>query len=78
MGLTGIEPRGGCPAPGEKVSKQSGDRQCRNTNLKMTGTPSGKILHSSWNASLRDSNHRDASLGTKELAGAISFPHLSA
>ena len=38
----------------------------------------GRLICSSWRISLRGSVHRDNSLGTKEMAGAISHPCPSA
>jgi len=47
VGLAGIEPRGHCPAPGEKAGKQLRGRWHGNSNLRIPGAHSREIIQSS-------------------------------
>lgn len=57
------------------------NQQCLKTGvLKVIGhlrCACGEPVHSCWSESVRGGVHRDVSLGTKELEGAIYLPHSS-
>ena len=79
MGLVGTEPGGHRATHRKKAGKQPKGRTAwGQQSEEHLGARGGEIICSSWSMSLRSSIHGDSSVGTKELAGAISLPGLPA